>query len=64
MKNFWLKFASRKFLVALLGVVISLIAETVNIPPEILAWIMKILAVYIGGEAAADFARNLNRPSE
>lgn len=64
MKKFWLKFASRKFLVALLGVVISLIAKTIDIPPEIVAWIMKLLAVYIGSEAAIDFTRNLKKPLE
>lgn len=59
MKHFWLKFLSRKFLVALLGAILVVLGKTLSIPEEVISWIVKLLSVYIGGEAAADIARTL-----
>ena len=50
------KLKSRKFLLALAGAILSVVGKTLKIPDDMIAWAIKILAVYICGESLADLA--------
>lgn len=55
--KFWKKFASRKFLSAILGAVIGVAGKSLGIPQIAVSWVLGILGTYIAGESAVDIAR-------
>lgn len=62
--KFWKKFASRKFLCAILGAVVGVAGKTIGLPQIAISWVLGILGTYIAGEAAVDIARVNNSKKE
>lgn len=51
------KFASRKFIVALLGAIVGVAGKFAGIPQIAISWVIGILGTYIAGETAVDVMR-------
>ncbi len=50
----------KKFLFTLLGAVVGVCAEFFNIPTEVVAFVLKLLGVYVGAETLLDLVAMKN----